>query len=112
MTYLRGRKVSGGKLVVSVVGELLYQESEVIADEPPFERATRLLVVAIEGGEAGRDVGEVGEVARGEDLSLDDDRSREVDPDTWSRREAWTGSWTNCAFGQRAVSGSPSLAVM
>lgn len=64
--------------MVWFVGKLLHEQSEVIAGEPSFERGSRLLVVALEGGEAGLDLGEVSEVARGEDLSLD---HREVDLD-------------------------------
>lgn len=64
--------------MVWFVGELLHEQSEVIASEPPFERGSHLLVVALEGGESGLDFGEVNEIARGEDLSLD---HQEVDLD-------------------------------
>jgi hypothetical protein len=59
-------------LVVGLVGQFLEEQGEVVAGELPFEGSGRLLVAALEGGEALFDVGQVDEVVRGEDLALDD----------------------------------------
>ena len=41
--------------VVGPVGQLLHEQGEVVAGEPPFEGGRGLLVASLEGGDAGLD---------------------------------------------------------
>jgi hypothetical protein len=61
--------VSCGGWVVGLVGQLLHEQGEVVAGELPFEAGGGLLVASLEGGEAGLDLVEVGEVVWGEDFA-------------------------------------------
>ncbi|MGH9116325.1 MAG: hypothetical protein ACRD0A_00110 [Acidimicrobiales bacterium] len=65
-------------MVVGLVGESFEELGEVGASEAPLEGRGGLFVAALEGEQAGLDLGEVGEVVGGEDFALDD---REVDLD-------------------------------